>query len=386
MKHFIIFILIIIYLFSTPINSTIVSSETHPSLPTDWSSQGTYGTGSTSTTRQSETYQETSHDTGTSVYFTSPAPTGSPLEIEKFSNPNSKDGYLVSNPITISVEVNCLGGRRADNVEIFEKVDKNLTINHFYGYFVAGSPKELINTSGHFLITKPFDKINNTINITLENLTSKQILLYKYDIIPQMEGIFPSETIIRIGKEDSTQSDLKSTLQIDTREAIPSFDVKVDVKKSKLSNIDLENLTYIIEYAGGSTNPCCRPVRFDNESKELNFSHGPINNSFSLHRTRLINATIKFLNPGTYYLPGIWIGERYYPFDKQIEVYDSFWEFINTKIGAISQIFTVIISLIALYFSNDTIKGFFVRLIRGSKQNNKPPEEKAQMANQSQTK
>jgi len=375
MKQFIILILIAIYLSSFPVNSTIVPSETLPSPPADWSNPGISSTiTSTSTTKQIGAYQETSHDTGTSVYFTSPTPTGSPLEIEKFSSPNSKDGYLVSNPYTVLVEVECLGGRRADNVDIFENVDKNLTINHFYGYYVARYPNETFNTSGHFLEYKPFDKINNTINIAVDNLTSKQILLYKYDITPQKEGIFSAETIIRIGKEYSTQSDLKLSSQIDTREAVPSFDVKVDVKKLKLNKNDLENLTYILEYVGGSTNPCWRPIRFDNDSRELSFSHvGPIDNTFRLHRTKLINATIQYANAGTYSLPGIWIGERYYPFEKQIEVSDS-WEFWK-NLATIAPIASLPLSIISLIYSDTTLGASIRRRIPGNKPNREDPEE-----------
>lgn len=171
---------------------------------------------------------------------------------------------------------------------------------------------------------------NNALYIILDELEEKERAVYQYEIIPKGPGIHETYTIIR----SKNRPDLDHSFAIDFKDPNPKFDVKLNINNLEESFNKQINITYDIIYLGGDAHTCNYNIRLDEPIDYMITNHGSLPRDFKFDSTSSKNFTITIEYPynkgsiikqflpyhAVYTLPGIWIGDRHYPFDERINV------------------------------------------------------------------
>jgi hypothetical protein len=273
--------------------------------------------------------------------------------------------------------LNITTNSRGDWVELINDLNKSITLN------ISNNRKYVLKINEKkegALVSRYINDTNYYLGIYRDNLSTRETLLFWYDIYPRKSGIFKTETLLRFyDSEHSKVHDLSYPIDIEVKQSTPKFEInpkplKFQVYKWSRGSTNWLDIIYDITYMGGSTEPTCNQVTIELD-KPLEGYFYYLNDkgkrddyiaerssfkdysSFNKFETKQIKLRVAYPNTGNYYLPGIWINGEHYTFkEEQILVDDWLSRNLNILsiwIASISLIFTAIL----LFFSGyETIK------------------------------
>ena len=196
--------------------------------------------------------------------------------------------------------------------------------------------------------------INNSILIYINKPHSSKIssfpYIYSYSILPKRSGKFQTTSIMRSSSYTAgtikINPDLKTTLNLDILPPDPNFEVSIKYPDNLEAYVgDALDLSYIITYKGGYTNPAIYKLILDNDTEGLLIKRNrSFNETFMINKPILISCPIKCIRDGTYFLPSLWIGEMYYPIDQTITIVS----FLNKYKDDLYNLISLILQLLAL--------------------------------------
>jgi hypothetical protein len=264
---------------------------------------------------QSPTEQTTYEKRSETAYFLTG--TSSPIEIDKWTYPETKNGHPVNNPIYVYVDIKSKTAYPIENIQVKEETNQALIINNTWGYCKIDPIRECFNeinisrTSGRKLMGKIN---NNSIIINITRLDPKEWIRYNYTLLPQMEGIYYADTLVRIGSNTSDFKDLFLPLKINIEPMINEFNVIPQADKYQAYTEENITIVYTIRYLGNNPSKCkfnamLDPNRRDfdcvnNKSAELIFDN--------IIKTQNFSSTMHFNQIGPQPIPGITISDSHF--------------------------------------------------------------------------
>lgn len=252
---------------------------------------------------------------------------------------DNSENFYINNPILVSVRI--MDGNYK-SILIKERIDDNFELLNFSSHVESSEI--------YFSQAKMNHEINkNVISIRIDRLSSSKTKLfsyvYKYSLIPKNSGAFKNTFAMRYIDSAEKTPDLQKTLNLDILPPDPNFEVSIKYSENLEASIgDKLDLHYIITYKGGYTDPANFELIFDNDTKALIPKYTSLNKTFMVNRPTLIPYQIECIEEGTYFIPGLWIGEKYYPIYQTITIVSLF----NKYKDDLYNILSIILQLLAL--------------------------------------
>lgn len=255
---------------------------------------------------------------------------------DKYNIVWAKYGKVNRNRIVINNSLNPEDGVQFD----IDNNDARMNISDDRSYcFQVGKDK-----NGQTIIND-----SNTIQqLYVKDFSPKDTISFWYYVKPKKDGVFPTETRIRLYDNDySAWPDIVYPLNVEVTDPATNFEVVPRVPTAQDYVWNSTNLTiiYDVTYVGGLSkfNWKTTSIKPENETNYFRaFSSTP--NPSNKQKTKRIEATVKYIKDGTWPIPGIWVNNIYYSFkEEKIRVLNSN-EAIMEYLGPIGRMANYILS------------------------------------------
>jgi len=195
--------------------------------------------------------------------------------------------------------------------------------------------------------------INETevaLKFDIQNLSKKELFVYKYYIKPKKSGIFNTVTLVR----SWGRSDTRYVSTIDVKDPDPKFEINPRLKETSI-NIPFDKkleLVYDITYLGGASEPDLfnAKIKLENDMDyyDAKFNNDKQNQTINLtkYKTAHLKSYIIFKEHGVFSVPGIYINGKLFNFKDTTIVVNDFWDWITSLLTFYNILFTSIIAVI----------------------------------------